>query len=74
MSYMSFDKLFAYMDKKGIMGKVLLDGGINRRTYYSMKRNESVTTDTICKVCDILNVKPSQIMEFVKGDPKNDVD
>jgi len=66
MSYFCYDKLFATMKKKGVLRKDLASAGISDSTVTAMKRCQPISTKTICRLCDILNCKPNQIMEFIK--------
>lgn len=74
MSYFKYDKFFELLKKKNIsVTKMIRTGVISNNTYMKMKNNtgEGVTTLSICKICDYLNCKPNQIMEFIKEEPND---
>ncbi|MCC8025665.1 MAG: helix-turn-helix transcriptional regulator [Clostridium sp.] len=62
----SYDKLFALMESKGIKKIDLrLNFQLNPKTVDSLTKNKSVTVDTIMKLCEILNCQPGDILEYV---------
>lgn len=69
MGYFKFDKLYEVMAKKGVKVTELLNSGvISRDSYYALKRGEyNVSLATICRLCEALDVKPNQIMDYYKG-------
>lgn len=71
----SYNKLFALMQKKGIK-KVDLRTRykINPKTVDSLVNNRSVTVDTIMQLCEILDCQPGDLMEYVRepGEAKTD--
>lgn len=62
----SYKNLFLLLKEKGIK-KADLRGkyGFNPKTVDSLIKNKSVTTDTIMKLCELLNCQPGDIMEYV---------
>ena len=60
-----YDKLWELMDKKNISQYRLINSGISHSTLTRLKRNQVVNTDTIDKLCSILNCRVEDIMEFV---------
>ena len=51
-----FDKLWETMRKKGISTYVLIEKhNIDTRTIRRLKANKNTTTDTLNKLCDILD-------------------
>jgi DNA-binding Xre family transcriptional regulator len=64
--YISFEKLWKLIDKKGLNKQYLINNGIHKATIYKLDRNETVTTETISKLCSILKCQPGQIMEQVE--------
>ena len=38
----------------------------NARTIYNLKHNQSITMHTLKKLCEILDCKPNDIIEFVE--------
>nr|DAZ28439.1 MAG TPA: Cro/C1-type HTH DNA-binding domain protein [Caudoviricetes sp.] len=62
----SYDKLFALMDLKGIKKIDLRNKyGFNPKTVDSLSKNKSVTVDTIIKLCEILDCQPGDILEYI---------
>ena len=39
--------------------------GIGGTTMAKLRKNESITTDSICKICDYFRCMPDEIMEFI---------
>ncbi|MCL2563420.1 MAG: helix-turn-helix transcriptional regulator [Oscillospiraceae bacterium] len=62
----SYEPFFRTMQKKNISTYRLFKMGFSDRTYYRMKDGESVKTDTIAKLCDLLNCEVQDIIEYVK--------
>ena len=62
--YISFEKLFTVLKKKGLNKQYLRDNGIHSNTVLKLANNENVTCEVICNLCALLNVKASQIMEY----------
>lgn len=63
----SYEPLFAYMEKYNITTYALFKAGFNSATYYSMKASKSVSTNTINHLCDILDCEVSDVMKHVKS-------
>ena len=62
-----FDRLWAVMKQKGISQYKLINTyDISPSQLTRLKRNESVSTNTIDKFCNILDCDISDIMEFRK--------
>ena len=61
-----YDKLWELMDKKNISQYRLINSGISHSTLTRLKRNQVVNTDTIDKLCSILNCRVEDIMEFIE--------
>ncbi len=67
-----FDKLFSLMKKRELSTyRIRQENIIPQGTLTSLKNNKSVTTDTINKLCKILNCQPGDIMEYVDEDDTN---
>ena len=65
-----YDKLFEKLKKEGITQTVFkTEAKIRANTLVKMLHNESITTDSICKICDFFCCMPDEIMEFI---PDND--
>lgn len=64
----SYRKLFNLMDKCGVKKVDLRTKyGINPKTVDRLTKNESVTVDTLMMLCEIFNVQPGDILEYVPG-------
>lgn len=61
-----YDKLWKLMEIKNISQYRLNNSGISHSTLTRLKRNQVVNTDTIDKLCSILNCRVEDIMEFVE--------
>ena len=61
-----FNRLFDKLKAEGITQKVFkANANISSGTLMKMLHNESVTTDTICKICDYFQCLPEEIMEWI---------
>lgn len=61
----SYNRLWILMKIKNISQYRLQSEGISNSTLTRLKRNENVSTETINKLCHILQCKVEDIMEFV---------
>ncbi len=61
-----YDRLWEYMKRVGVSQYRLVKSGISNTTITRLKRNETVNTETIGKLCGILNCEVEDIMEDVK--------
>ena len=59
-----YDKLWKLMKEKGISQYRLHVEGISNATLTRLKRNDSVTVETVDKLCRILECDVGDIMEF----------
>ena len=62
---LSYEPLFRTMKEKGISSYKLQEMGFNRATYYSIKKGNSVSTNTICLLCKLLQCRVEDIIEYV---------
>lgn len=61
-----FDKLFALLDAEGKSStNWLRSQGMSPTVVNKLRKNERVNTDTIERVCILLNCQPGDIMEYV---------
>ena len=70
----TFEKLFQTLEKKNKTSYMLLkDNVIGDGTLARIKKNQSMTTDTINRLCNYLHCKPMDIMTYSpdKIDPGN---
>lgn len=62
----SYRKLFEKIKEKGITQKDFKQlVGIGGTTFNKLLNNDSITTNTICRICDYFNCMPEDIMEFI---------
>ena len=65
-----YNRLFDKLKSEGIKQKDFRDNAsISGATMQKLLHGESVTTETICKICDYFQCMPDEIMEFI---PDND--
>ncbi len=65
----SYEKLWAMMKLRGISQYALIKKyGISPAQITRLKRNESVSTNTIATFCKILNCQVSDIMEYIEDE------
>ena len=61
-----FDKLWGTMKNKGISTYVLIEKyNIDTRTIRRLKANHNTTTDTLSKLCNILNCNLEDIATYI---------
>lgn len=65
-----YDKMFELMKKKGVTSYYLLrspdnENKIGGATYNKLQKNMPVSTDTLDKMCLILDCQPGDITEYV---------
>lgn len=61
-----FDKFFELLYHERRLNKAWLrQNGINSKTINNMSNNQSVSTDSIDKICKLLHCSLDEIMEFV---------
>ncbi len=63
-----YDRLWELLKSKNVSQYRLHKSGISHSTLTRLKRNQYVNTETIDKLCDILDCKVEDIMEFVPGE------
>ena len=65
-----YDRLWDMMKTNNVSQYRLLKSGISHSTLARLKKNQSVSVDTIDKLCDILQCRVEDIMEH-KNNPGN---
>ena len=61
-----YTKLIDKLKANGITQKEFkAKAGIGGTTMTNLVKNESVTIETICKICDYFQCMPDEIMEFI---------
>jgi len=69
----SYEPLFQTMKEKNVTTyKLFKKMGFSDRTYYRIKNGESIKTDTIAKLCDLLECEVQDIIQYVKPDKKEE--
>ena len=65
----TYDRLWQTMKEKDISQyKLIIDYNFSRGQIARLKQNESITTHTINKLCNILDCNVEDIMEFHKDE------
>lgn len=62
---LSYEPLFKTMKEKGVTSYGLQKMGFNRATYYSIKSGKSVSANTICLLCKLLDCRIEDIIEYI---------
>ncbi len=63
--YVSYEKLWIMIAQRGLSKKDICDAtGISSRTMAKLSKNESVTMDTLAKICEVLNCDIGDIATF----------
>lgn len=63
--YISFNKLFDVLEKKGLNKQYLRNNGIHSNTVVKLSNNENVSCEVIANLCSLLDVQPKQILEYI---------
>lgn len=64
-----YKKLFELMKAKGLTTyKIRQENIISQSALTAIKNGKSVTTDTIAKLCAVLDCQPGDILEYVPDD------
>ena len=61
----SYRKLFALMERKGIKKYDLRKMGISPTIVDRLVKNSDVNTSTIIRLCEILGAQPGDLMEYI---------
>lgn len=65
-----FDKLFARLDAEGKSAtNWLRQNGMHPSVVNKLRKNERVNTDTIDRLCGLLDCQPGDIMEYMNEKP-----
>jgi len=63
----SYEPLWKTMKDRGITTYTLIyKNGISAYTITNLKRNKSITMNTLEKLCTILNCTPNEIVAFIQ--------
>ena len=61
-----YDNLWKTMSLKGVTQYKLVNGGISHSTLARLKKNQAVNTETLNKLCSILDCKIESIVEYIE--------
>ncbi len=61
-----YDRLWEYLKKSGVSQYRLIVLGISHSTLTRLKRNQPVSTETLDKLCTLLDCGLEEIVEFEK--------
>lgn len=65
----SYKRLFNLLDERGLTSTLWLrQRGVHPATNSKLKKDERVNTDTVDKLCELLECKVEDVMEYI---PKN---
>lgn len=62
----SYRPLFETMKKRKITSYRLEKQGFSRATYYSIKKGNSISTNTVNQLCELLKCTVSEVIEYVE--------
>jgi len=66
-----YDKLFFLLSSTGKSAtNWLRQNGMHPSVVNKLRKNERVNTDTIDRICQLLNCQPGDIMEYIAEDDK----
>lgn len=63
-----YDKLAIILKERNMIWKDLCKCGISTNVPTKFSQNRTISTDTLDKVCEFLQVQPSEIMEWIPND------
>lgn len=64
----SYDKLFNFLENKGLNKRWLRLNGIHANSVDRLKNNGYVSTEIIERVCKLLDCQPGDVMEYVPAE------
>lgn len=62
----SYQRLWKKIETDGVTQYRLMKEGISSSTLMRLRKNENVNTDTLNKLCSILNCNIEDIVEYIK--------
>ena len=62
----SYEPLFRTMQERGISSYRLEKMGFSRATYYAIRNGQSVSTNTIDRLCTLLHCRLEDVMEHIE--------
>jgi putative transcriptional regulator len=64
----SYNKLWKLLIDKGLNKKELIRlSGVSSSSIAKMTKGQNVTTDVLCKICEVLECDFKDIMEYIKA-------
>ena len=66
----SYRPLFKTMAEKNISSYALFKMGFSKATYHSIKKGNSISTNTVNQLCRLLRCSVSDIMEYIDDEPR----
>ena len=66
----SYRPLFKTMAEKNISSYALFKMGFSKATYHSIKKGNSISTNTVNQLCRLLQCSVSDIMEYIDDEPR----
>ena len=63
--YISFDRLWMLLEKRGKNKQYLLNNGFSKVIIYKLVNNENVTCEIIARLCNVLKCSANSIMEYI---------
>ncbi len=67
----SYEPLWNTMKNRGITTYTLIYKlGFSAYTITNLRRNKSITMNTLERLCNVLNCTPNDIVEFIKDQPE----
>lgn len=65
----SYNPLWRTMKERGVTTYTLIyKSGFSAYTITNLRRNKSITMNTLEKLCAVLDCTPNEIIEFIKDD------
>ncbi len=65
--HINFSKLWDLMQQRQVNKQWLKSNGVHSNTVAKLVKNENVTCEVICKLCNLLECQPGDLMEYVSG-------
>ena len=62
----SYEPLFRTMQERGISSYRLEKMGFSRATYYAIRNGQSVSTNTIDRLCHLLQCRVEDVIEHIE--------
>ena len=63
----SFRPMRQLMEQKKISFYLLANEGIDAQTLQRIRHDKPVTTETLGKLCEIMECQPGELIEYLKG-------